>query len=231
MRSWRIDPHHALAGAGLCWAGFAGVAYLVATGQAAGLDAAGLQMWRAGADVAPRGPAWLLEGVRDLTALGGVLLRHLFALGAVAALLFLKLRREAVVLAGTVLGGWLLTRVLKDLIGRDRPSLVPHLTDAGGHSFPSGHSFNAAVVFIAIALAFAAMSPRRHVRWAIIGSSIVLTWAIAYSRVWLGVHYPSDVIAGWLGGAGWVFLAAAGLDRPAKVAVRVQGDHDEDHDR
>ncbi len=208
-----------MAAAGFCAAGFACVVALVLTGRTVSLDSAGLEIWRSGASLAPRGPGSLLEAVRDLTAMGGVLIRHVCAIGAVAALLFLKLRREAFVLAGTVVGGWAVNSALKHLIGRERPTIVPHLTEAGGNSFPSGHSFNSAVVFIAIALAFAAMSSRRSVRWTIVGTAVAGTWLIALSRVWLGVHFPSDVIAGWLGGASWAFLAAAALDRPAQIAA------------
>ena len=86
-------------------------------------------------------------------------------------------------------------------------------------SFPSGHSFNSAVVYIGIALAFAAISPRQSVRLTVIGIAVVLTLLVSLSRVWLGVHYPSDAIAGWLGGAGWAFLAAALLYRPAKAVA------------
>ena len=94
-----------------------------------------------------------------------------------------------------------------------------HLMEAGGESFPSGHSFNAAVVYIAMALAFASMSSRHSVRYTIVGSAMVLSAMIAWSRVMLGVHFPSDVTAGWLGGAGWAFLAAALLYEPAKAAA------------
>lgn len=229
IRSWPIDGFHALAAAALCWAGFALTAVLVLTGRTAAFDKAGLQLWWFGPDLVSGGPAWLLEGVRDLTAMGGVLLRHLFALGALAALLFLKLRREALILAGTVMGGWLANSLVKLSVGRERPTIVPHLTAAGGNSFPSGHSFNSAVVYIAIALAFAAMSSRRPVRWTIIGSGLVLTWAISISRVWLGVHFPSDVIAGWLSGAGWAFLAASLLDRPARESAKRLAEADPAH--
>ena len=218
-RSWRISPRHALAAAGICWLGFAIVAMLVLRNHAGSIDSAGLLFWRSGADLTPDGPPWLLEAVRDLTALGGVLLRNLVVLGSLAALLFLRLRREAVLLAATVLGGWLVNSLVKFVVGRPRPMIVPHLTEAGGQSFPSGHSFNSAVVYIAIALAFAAMSPRRSVRWTLVGTAIVLSIAIAISRVWLGVHFPTDVAAGWLGGAGWAFLASALLHRPAEVVA------------
>jgi undecaprenyl-diphosphatase len=215
-RGYRIDPRWALLASLVCWAGFAAVVAAVETGHTAWFDSAGLELWRTGPDLRPAGPPWLLEAVRDFTALGGVLLRHLLVLAALTALLFLRLRREAVVLAGTVVGGWVVNSLVKALVGRPRPTIVPHLTEAGGASFPSGHSFNSAVVFLAIALAFAAMSPRQSVRITIVVSAVVVSLLVAASRVWLGVHFPSDVTAGWLGGAGWALLAAALLDRPAK---------------
>jgi undecaprenyl-diphosphatase len=134
------------------------------------------------------------------------------------------LRREATLLALTIALGWLVNTVLKGLIGRARPEIVPHLTAAGGDSFPSGHSFNSAVVFIAVALAFATLSARQSVRLTIIGSAVAFSLAVAWSRVWLGVHFPSDVIAGWLGGAGWAFLATAVLHRPAQAASEIIAD-------
>lgn len=222
-RGWRIDRTKALAVSALCWAGFWIVVWLVETGRTEPLDDLGLLFWRERAGLQPAGPRFLLEGVRDVTALGGVLLRNLIALGAVVALLFLRLRREAVLLVLTVGGGWLVDWGVKALVGRARPEIVPHLTEAGGASFPSGHSFNAAVVYLAIALAFATLSARRPVRLTIVGTAIVLSLVIAWSRVWLGVHFPSDVAAGWLGGAGWAFLAAALLQRPAEAAAEATG--------
>ena len=218
-RAWRIERGKALAVSALCWAGFLLLVWLVATGRAAGFDKPGLLFWRTGAGLVAKGPQYLLEAVRDLTSLGGVLLRNLIALGAMAALVFLRLRREAVLLALTVTGAWLVEATVKGLVGRPRPEIVPHLTEAGGASFPSGHAFNSAVVYIAIALAFATLSARESVRLTIIGSAIVLSLVIGWSRVWLGGHFPSVVIAGWLGGAGWAFLAAALLQRSAEKAA------------
>lgn len=218
-RGWRIDRRKALAVAALCWAGFLLLVWLVATQRTGGLDRSGLLYWRTGAGLVPKGPPWLLEGVRDLTSLGGVLLRNLVVIGAIVALLFLRLRREAVLLALTVVGAWAVEGAIKDLVGRPRPLIVPHLTEAGGASFPSGHAFNSAVVYIAIALAFATLSARESVRLTIIGVAIALSLVVAWTRVWLGVHFPSDVAAGWLGGAGWAFLAAALLQRPAEAAA------------
>ena len=215
-RGWRITPAHALTAAGLCWAGFATVAGLVLSNRLGGFDATGLTWFRTGPDQIPRGSPAVLEGVRDVTALGGVLLRNLFALIAVTALLFVRLRREAVLLAGTIISGWVVDTLIKVAVGRPRPTIVSHLVEAGGASFPSGHSFNSAVVYVGIALAAAAFSARRAVRWTLIAGAALAAAVIAASRVWLGVHYPSDAIAGWLGGMAWAFTASALLYRPAK---------------
>ncbi|MFM5906934.1 MAG: phosphatase PAP2 family protein [Novosphingobium sp.] len=218
-RGWQIDHRHALLAGTACWIGFAIMAALVASGATAGFDAAGLRMFRAGADLGLGGHATWLEAVRDITALGGPFLRTVMSIAAIAALIFLRLRREAVLLAATILSGLLVETAIKIFAGRPRPQIVPHLVEAGGMSFPSGHSFNSALGLIAVALAFATYSARRRVRWTIIGSAMILSALVAWSRVVLGVHYPSDVIAGWLGGAGWAFLAAALLYRPAKAAA------------
>jgi len=226
-RGWRIEPVHSFVAAAICWAGFAVMVWLVTSGRTARFDDFGLLFWRQADGLGPRGPDFLLKSVRDVTALGGVFLRSLFAIAAIGALLFLKLRREATLLGATVLLGWIVNTVMKHLVGRPRPEIVPHLAEASGASFPSGHSFNSAVIYIAIALAFAAMSARRSVRWTIIAAAIAISLAIAWSRVWLGVHYPSDVIAGWLGGAGWAFLAAAIFQRPASVAADAAAGRDD----
>lgn len=216
---WRISPANALTAGAICWIGFAIIAWLVLTGRTGRLDELGLLSARTGSGDALAGHPRLLEIVRDTTALGGVFLRNLFALGAVAALLFLNLRREAVLFALTVIGGAIVNSAVKGLVGRERPQIVPHLMEAGGESFPSGHSFNAAVVYIAMALAFAAISRRHSVRYTIIGAAMIISAMVAWSRVMLGVHFPSDAIAGWLGGAGWAFVASALFYRPAKAAA------------
>ncbi|RXZ65813.1 phosphatase PAP2 family protein [Pelagerythrobacter rhizovicinus] len=218
-RGFTIDRRKALIAGALCWTGFAVIVWLVANGGTEAFDRVGLLSGRSGTELALGGPALVREIVRDITALGGVFLRNLFAIGAVVALLFLRLKREAVLFAMTVITGWLVNAALKFAVGRERPQIVPHLMDASGQSFPSGHSFNAALVYIAMALAFAALSRRQSVRYTVIGAAMLISAMVAWSRVMLGVHFPSDVIAGWLGGAGWAFMAAALLYRPAKAAA------------
>lgn len=225
----RIDPRKALIVAALCWFGFAVMVYAVTHGLTTRLDHTGLLFWR-DAELHPRGSVKLLEGVRDITALGGTLVRNLFAIMTVVALLFLRLRREATLLTATVVLAWIVNSGMKLLVGRPRPEIVPHLMEAGGNSFPSGHSFNAAVVYISIALAFAAISRRPSLRATVIAAAVAISMVIAWSRVWLGVHWPSDVIAGWLGGAGWAFLASALLYRSAGEAVAAVSALDDSQD-
>ena len=215
-RGWRITPRHALSAALVCWAGFALVVAFVLSDRLGAFDGAGLRFFRTGPNTLPVGPPALLEAVRDWTALGGVLLRNVFAGIALAGLLLVRLRREAALLAITILSGWVVNSLIKAAVGRPRPTIVSHLAEAGGSSFPSGHSFNSAVVYMGIALALAALSARRGVRWTLIAGAALLTALIALSRVWLGVHYPSDALAGWLGGTAWALTASALLYRPAK---------------
>lgn len=217
-RSWHIETRYAWGVGLMCWAGFAVVCAVVLGGRARAIDDAGLLFWRVDGTLLPRGPEWLLEGVRDITALGGVLLRNLFVFAGATALVWMRYRREALILVGTVVSGWAVGGTIKLLVGRARPEIVPHLTDAGGASFPSGHSFNSALAYVALALAFAALSSRASIRHTLIGAAIVLSVLIALSRVWLGVHFPTDALAGWLGGMAWAFSAAALLQRPAAAA-------------
>ena len=214
----RMDPRKASLTAAACWTAFAFFAWAVPAGRTTQFDRLGLLFWRT-QDLRPIGPTWLLEWVRDLTAMGGFLQLKLYTIFAVVALFWLRCRREGVLLGLTVLSASLVNVGFKAVFGRPRPEIVPHLTEAGGASFPSGHSFNAASSYIAFALAFAALSPRASVRHTLIAGAMLLSLAVAWSRVWLGVHWPSDVMAGWLGGAGWAFLASALLYRPAESVV------------
>ena len=209
-----LSRHLLLITALVCWAGFAVIGTLVLGDQLGSFDSAGLLYFRTGPGAVPWGPPLLIEAVRSWTALGGVVVLNLLGTITVAALLLARLRREAVLLAVTMLSAWAFETLLKSLVGRQRPSIVSHLTEAGGLSFPSGHSFNSAVVYMSIALALASLSARRGVRWSLITGAALVSALVALSRVWLGVHYPSDAIAGWLGGMAWALTASALLTRP-----------------
>jgi len=105
VRGFRINPRRAIIASGICWALFLAMVWAVTGGHTQAIDRAGVLFWRSG-DLRPLGPVWLLEMVRDITALGGVLLCHLFALMALVALMFMRLRREAALLFLTMMGGW-----------------------------------------------------------------------------------------------------------------------------
>jgi undecaprenyl-diphosphatase len=158
---------------------------------------------------AHRGPT-LDRIVSGISHLGDFIV--LFAVAAVAVALLLFRARDRV---GTIqllvsaIGGGLLVRAAKHLIERPRPEVVERVVEATGYSFPSGHSMGAAAVYLAIALTL-----RRHLavrRWwlAMTGASL-LVGLIALSRVYLGVHYASDIAAGAAFGAAWVLVVAAG---------------------
>ncbi|MDI6894898.1 MAG: amidase domain-containing protein [Bacillota bacterium] len=128
-------------------------------------------------------------------------------------------------LAGTVGLGWLFETVLKVLVHRPRPEL-PHLVSAGGYSFPSGHSFVSFVLYGYLVLLVGRLAPRW--RWLRVPLLLVAV-GIGLSRVYLGVHYPSDVLGGWALGAAWLaltwgwILRAPGRGRAA-VLERMRAD-------
>lgn len=201
-----LTRQHAISLAALCWISFLLVTLSALYGWAFALDHMGLLIWRT-FDLQPSGPAWLTESARDISALGSGIVRILITIAAFVALQFMALHRKAGGFALTILSGWAAQVILKLIIHRPRPDIVPHLTHAGGFSFPSGHSFNAALLFITIALTFGNFSRRRSVHATLLTSAILLSLLVAWSRLWLGVHWPTDVMAGWLAGAGWAFGA------------------------
>ena len=112
-------------------------------------------------------------------------------------------RRAAWLVAVASGGGLVVSTVLKAGFGRDRPDVVPHLAPAFTASFPSGHSMLAAVVYLTLGALLAVILPGRRIRAYALAVALVLVLLIGLSRVYLGVHYPSDVLAGWAAGLAW----------------------------
>lgn len=151
----------------------------------------------------PLGPGWMEELGRDLTALGGMGVLVLFALGAVGYLLLGRHLRAAVFTAIAVPGGMVLSLMMKFGFDRPRPELVPHGSIVYTSSFPSGHAMMAAVVYLTLAALLARVQPDPRMKAYVLGVAVLFTVLAGVSRVYLGVHWPTDVLAGWAAGAAW----------------------------
>jgi undecaprenyl-diphosphatase len=156
-----------------------------------------------GAPDDPLGPAWVEEMFRDFTALGGVGVLSLLTLATFGYLWVLGLRRVAFYLLFAIAGGLLLSLALKSGFDRPRPDLVSHGSMIYTSSFPSGHSMLSAIVYLTGGALLASIHSARRVRAYVIGCSVLATLLVGISRVYLGVHWPSDVLAGWAAGAAW----------------------------
>lgn len=193
--------------AGALWA-FLGIAGEMTEGETAGLDRSLMLRLRTPGDLTdPIGSRNIEEAVRDLTALGGTTVIILVTLVGVLAFAFHRKYRHALVLAGAVLLAHLTSDAGKAFYGRPRPELVPHEAYVYSASFPSGHSTLSAAVYLTLAMLVASLEPRRRTKALAYGLAAALVVAVGFSRVYLGVHWPSDVLAGWCLGAAWALAA------------------------
>lgn len=154
----------------------------------------------------PLGPRWLEEMGRDFTALGGVGVLTAVSLTVVAYLLLQQRAKTVLFVFASVGGGILISHLLKDFFDRPRPDLVPHGSIVYTASFPSGHSMLSAVTYLSLAALLARTHKRRVEKVYFILVAVVLTAVVGVSRVYLGVHWPTDVLAGWTAGSFWALL-------------------------
>jgi undecaprenyl-diphosphatase len=152
---------------------------------------------------------WITGGAFDVTALGSVVVLTLLTVTAVIVLLALPARADALQVALAAAGSGIWIALLKHGLGRDRPTAVPRLVEVTGFSFPSGHTLAAAAVYATIAIVVGRRLPAGWARGALLAMTLFLVGSVAASRVYLGVHYPSDVLAGVLFGLAWAFLLNA----------------------
>lgn len=205
-----------LGAAGAIWA-FLSVGGEMREGETLGLDRAILLALRTpGHPDQPLGPRTFQEAMRDVTALGGFTVLTLVTVVATLAFAFHRRMRTAVVFVTTVLVAQFGSELLKGLYGRPRPELVPHGSYVYSASFPSGHSMLSATVYLTLAAMISTLEPRRSAKILAFTVAILLMSAIGVSRIYLGVHWPSDVLAGWCAGAGCALTAWAALDRLRK---------------
>ncbi len=187
--------------------GFVELADEVLEGETRALDKKILLSLRSAGDLTdPIGPHWFEEVMRDLTALGGMAILVMLTLAVVGYLLMQHKKGMALLMVASVGGGLLLSLVLKYGFDRPRPDLVPHGSYVMTASFPSGHSMLAAVAFLTLGGLLAEYTKKRRLKIYVLSLSVVLTLLVGFSRVYLGVHWPTDVLAGWTAGASWALL-------------------------
>ncbi|MEZ6046130.1 MAG: phosphatase PAP2 family protein [Planctomycetaceae bacterium] len=164
----------------------------------------------------PIGPEWAAEMGRDITSLGGYAFLSMLTFASAIFLFLDKKYRTMITLLIAVVSGFFLTFGLKWYFQRPRPDIVPHLAVVKSASFPSGHSMMSAVIFLTLGTLLATTLGRRRLRYFVLGMALFLTVIVGCSRVYLGVHYPTDVLAGWAGGLLWAtfcWLVSRSLQR------------------
>ncbi|MER8559095.1 phosphatase PAP2 family protein [Mesorhizobium sp. M0578] len=154
----------------------------------------------------PIGPAWLEGAMRDITSLGSASVLVVITAAMIVYLLLIRRPGAALLMFVAVAGGQLLSSVLKFDIDRPRPDLVSHLADVASLSFPSGHAMLSAVTYLTLGSMAARFLPGRTTKIYVLGLAVLTTVVVGISRIYLGVHWPSDVLAGWCAGFAWAML-------------------------
>ncbi|UFN49622.1 phosphatase PAP2 family protein [Roseomonas sp. OT10] len=197
----------AILGVAVALYGFVELAGEVVEGDTLRLDRAILLALRDPADPSePLGPRWFEETARDMTALGSHLILGGATLAAAGYLLLSRQRAAAWLVLLSVGGGMLLSSLLKSGFERPRPDLVPHAVAVYTASFPSGHAMLSAVTYLTLGALLMRVQRRRRLKVYILCLAVATTLLVGASRIYLGVHWPSDVLAGWCVGAAWALL-------------------------
>jgi undecaprenyl-diphosphatase len=188
---------------------FATLASEVKGGETYSFDRRILLSMRRPGDLAPIGSPAFQEAVRDVSALGGDTLLGLITAITAGFLVLDGKRHMAVFAAASVTGGMVVSGLLKDFFQRARPEIVPHIAYAANSSFPSGHSMMSAVTYLTLGALLARSQERKRLKAFFPPLAAFITFMVGLSRVYLGVHWPTDVLAGWIAGAVWAMLCWA----------------------
>jgi undecaprenyl-diphosphatase len=182
----------------------------VLAGDTTTVDEQLLLMLRAPTDSSdPLGPPWVEDLARDITGVGGAAVLTLLTAASAGFLALQRKRHLALYVLAAVASGMLVSTLLKIGFDRPRPDLVPHGQIVYTSSFPSGHSMLSAVAFLTLGALLASSQTNLRLRVYLISLAVFLTVIVGVSRVYLGVHWPTDVLAGWTAGAAWALLCWA----------------------
>jgi undecaprenyl-diphosphatase len=151
----------------------------------------------------PIGPAWLPEAARDVTSLGSILVLGIITLAVVGYLFLTRKHVVAWLLLFAVAGGIAVNDLLKVAFARARPDFVAHAVQVFTTSFPSGHATLSSITYLTIGALLARSQPSFTLSLYFMSLAVFLTVLIGVSRIYLGVHYPTDVLGGWCMGAAW----------------------------
>jgi undecaprenyl-diphosphatase len=187
---------------------FVAIALAVRLGVTDGWDRWVLLAMRRPGDLSMAGPRWLREAAVDVTALGSTTIVLLVVVTAAMFLAFNRRAREAVMISGCAGSGYVLMQLLKAGFDRPRPEVVPHAILATGASFPSGHAMLSAFTYLTLAGIITRGRHPRSMRILLWWIAAMLVVMIGSTRVYFGVHWPTDVLAGWIAGGVWAALWA-----------------------
>jgi undecaprenyl-diphosphatase len=187
---------------------FGFIADEVVEGSTTALDQAIILLFRGGSDnlSGPIGPPWVREMARDITSLGSIAVLGIVSFVVAAYLLLAKSRAAALLVLVAVLGGLAINSLLKIQFARPRPDLFVPAAKVFTASFPSGHAAYSAITYMTLAALLARTTGSLRLRIYFVAVAVTLTFMIGVSRVYLGVHYPTDVLAGWCVGSAWALL-------------------------
>ena len=207
--------------------GFIHLTFEVREGDTARFDRAVVLAFRLARDPGTAiGPRWVQESARDITALGGFTVLTLITGVAIAMLLMHGRRYQVMVFGGTVMVAQAAAELLKHFVDRARPMIVTQHDLVYSSSFPSGHAMMTPVVYLTLAAMLAAGDRRRGVKVLLFAGAAFLVIAVGVSRVYLGVHWPTDVVGGWTLGLAIALASAYVLHRtaPVRAAAEVKPD-------